>query len=632
MGVLGDAIAHIFDRAANQMVVIAGPPGSGKSATAIELAHKVGTRFRDGVLYFDFATAGEHPESVAELLKWALLELGVGEEIPDDPGMRRSMYAARTSGGSYVIVLDGVLSDSQVNALRPGPGTSLLLVTETRAVTRVTSGKLFVVDELAEQEALQIFAGVAGTDRVAAEHDAAREIVRLCDHLPLALVVAGSTVCRIARRHTTPLADIATRLRDERRRHTVFTPNVVFGAAYSALPGPVQRCYRALGLRCHGATMTAESMAAALDAQDWEAEDWLNVLADNHLIRAANDRYSVRELVVDHTREIDDRPATQRRDEEARLIHYWDVRITAADTLLAPARPWRPLLFPGLTAAAWFTDSQQARKWLLMSRRSIMSAAEYAVERGDGDIVVRWCVLLWPFYEKEKLLDDLLDLHTLGIRDTTDPITLAVLHMQIGYAHLWRRHFASAVVEFAKSLELSDNREVTGSALEGLGLAEFGQGDVTGARVSLRRNLEIARETGIARRIALAVFHLAKTEPADVALLLLTEARAAFLAEPTDEAENVAKVQYWQGRKFAERDDHAAAVLDYRAALGIMSDRRRVFDQAEIYVALAESTWSLGDAAEATRLFERAITLYLDSGFTDLAEQTRMNRDRLCAP
>nr|WP_232541502.1 NB-ARC domain-containing protein [Nocardia bovistercoris] len=630
------AVEHVLTGAAgNQTVVITGGPGAGKTATGVELVHRIGRHFSDGSLFFEFSGDAEQPESISQVLRWALAELGVpAEEIPDLPSALRSKYRAVTADKSLIVFLDGVVSDSQVRALRPGPGASLLLVTEARAVTPVDAEgvRLFVVEPLDEAAALRVLAGIVGADRVGAESAAAVEIVRLCGCLPLALSIVGSMIRRAALRTRAPLADTATRLRDERRHRSVLSLNMVFGAAYGALTEPARRCYRVLGLRSHGGVVSPSSVAAVLGAPEYEVEEWLIELADNHLIQATDDRYGVRELVARHSRDIDERASSEREAEEARLLRYYDERIAAADELLAPLRPWRRLLFSDNGGAPRFFDAGQARTWLSAERRCVRAAAEYAFDAGQWDLVVRWCVLLWPFHEKEKFLDDLLDLHRLGIeaaRNSANTLAEGVLHLQLGFARYWLREFDSAASAFTTAIGLTDNIELVASAYEGLGLAQLAAGDIEQARISLRHNEQLARRIDDPRRIALAVFHRAKAEAADIALPLLEESFAGFSALSVDETENLAKVRYWRGRKLAERDEIDSAVVELELALEVMSVRRRSFDQAEICTVLAEIAGRRADLGAASARFEQAIAIYANLGLDDLANRAREECERL---
>jgi hypothetical protein len=87
-----------------------------------------------------------------------------------------------------------------------------------------------------------------------------------------------------------------------------------------------------------------------------------------------------------------------------------------ADLRLAPGRPWRAIFFPDLpTAETGFAGAEQARAWLRTERANVRTALDLAADRGEDEQVVRWCVLLWSFYEKEKLVGDLLVTHAAGL-------------------------------------------------------------------------------------------------------------------------------------------------------------------------------------------------------------------------
>ncbi|MEV2225096.1 tetratricopeptide repeat protein [Nocardia vinacea] len=636
--VLRAATEHIVSGGVgNRTIVLAGAPGSGKTAAGVELAHRVRSYFADGDLYVQFPA--DHAVSESEVLLEVLLALGERrDDIPDRPNARQARYRALTADRSYLIFLDGVVSAQQVRALQPGSGASLLLVTESRPVTLANAARmrLYVLKPLDETAARDMLAGIVGAESMAAEPDAAAVVIALCDRLPLALSIVGAMVCRAGLRTQLPLAETVERLRDEHRRSSVLSTDMVFGAAYRYLSEPTRRCYRALGLRAHGGLVGVSALAATLDLPEYQVAESLIELADAHLVEEfVRHRYAVRELVRAHARDIDDRPGAQRLVEENRLLEYYDAGIAAADALIAPSRPWRASLFPELSRdATIFGDATQAREWLRDERRSIRAAVEYAYEAERHDLIVRWCVLLWPFQEKEKHLTDLLALHRLGIiaaRNLANSAAESLLHTQLGFAHYWLHELDTAATEFTAAIEAATTSELEASALEGLGLVRLAQGRRSAALDLLRRNYDRAREIGDPRRVVLATFHLAKAEAPEQALRLLAQAAIGFAELPGDEAENAAKVQFWRGRKLMERGQFEEAAETLATAMAVMSTRNRSFDEAEICSVLGDIAGGQGDHRQARAQYERALAIYSELCFAELIAETQTKLDQLQA-
>lgn len=620
----------------NRTVVLAGEPGIGKTAFGVELAHRMRRYYADGELYLAFGGT-EQPDHPDDVLGLALRGLGEpAEDIPTQRGARQARYRALTRNRSMVVFLDGVVTEQQVRALLPGEGSSLVVVTEARPASPVDAAgmELFVVERMDEIAARQLLESIAGSARCAAEPDAVTALIALCDRLPQALRIVGTMVCRAAsHRIDRPLADTVDRLRDETRRRTALSLERVYGAAYRSLPEQTRRCYRALGLRAHGGSVSAVSLAAVLDMPEAEVAELLIELTDMYLIEPQPDRrYRVRELVRRHAAEVDDRAAADRLADEYRLVEFYDRQILAADTLIAPARPWRSLLLceSGATSAQ-FDSAERARAWLWRERNAILAAAEFLDDLGDQHFPQRWAVLLWAFYEKEKILDDLRVLHRWGLAAAARagrPDVVSLLHTQLGFGHVWAGDLEPAAAEFAAGAREVTRPDLEASAVEGLGLVRLEQGRVTEARDLLRRNAELAEQIADRRRILLATFHLAKAESPQAALALLDIAGPGFAAEPADEADNEAKVRYWRGRKLAELGELDDAATELELALSMMVDRGRSFDQAEIAVALAGVALRRGGSDLARGHLDRAVAIYDRLGLTSFAQRARVLLDQ----
>jgi tetratricopeptide (TPR) repeat protein len=126
-------------------------------------------------------------------------------------GLYRSLLADR----AILVVLDDALDEAQVRPLLPGGGRSGVLITSRGRLVGLEGATLLDLDVLGIDEAVELLARVAGSERVAAELGAARDIARLCGGLPLAVRTAGA---RLAGRVSWPIAHLADRLRDERQR------------------------------------------------------------------------------------------------------------------------------------------------------------------------------------------------------------------------------------------------------------------------------------------------------------------------------------------------------------------------------------------------------------------------------
>ncbi len=289
--------------------VVTGPPGVGKTALAVHVAHRLRSSFPDGQLYADLRGTAA-PPAPAELLARFLIALGVdGRTLPREADERTALFRSVLADRRVLLILDDAADEAQVRPLLPGVPGCGVLVTSRRAL-----GGLGVdhvgLDPLEPESALMLLARLAGHRRVAAEPNAAAEILECCDRLPLALRIAGT---RLAMRPHRSLGHLAGLLRPDRRR----LDELVLGdlsvrdglaTSYGALPPELRRTFRLLGV-LDSPDIAAWICAAALDIGVGEAEARIEELVDARLLTlhgASTDggfRYRFGELVRLYARE-----------------------------------------------------------------------------------------------------------------------------------------------------------------------------------------------------------------------------------------------------------------------------------------------------------------------------------------
>lgn len=271
------------------VVAVSGQPGVGKSALAVHVAHLLRDRFPDGVLHACLWESPAAPLDPAEVLGRFLRALGVpGAAIPDSTPERTALYRSALVGRRVLVVLDDARDERQVRPLLPGgPGRACLITGRVRltALEGVRHVDLGVLDE---PGSLALLERLVGRERLASEPDRARELVRLCDHLPLAVRVAGA---RLAARPDWPLARLVDRLRRPREvlDELVAGDLEVRGSlavSYAGLAEPERAALRALGWL--GVPDFAASLVAVLLGVPVErAEDLVDALVRARLVDVA---------------------------------------------------------------------------------------------------------------------------------------------------------------------------------------------------------------------------------------------------------------------------------------------------------------------------------------------------------
>ncbi|MEU6786914.1 BTAD domain-containing putative transcriptional regulator [Nonomuraea angiospora] len=197
-------------------VVITGGGGMGKSALAVHLAHRLRDHFPGGQLYVDLqGSRGEwKPLPPAAALSRMLRALGVPPSgVPAETAEAAARFRSLTTGRDMLVLLDNAVDAAQVEPLLPGDGCTVLVTSRRSLATLVCA--VHHLNTLSGQESLAMLSGLAGGERVAADHEAALRIVRHCEGLPLAVRIAAA---RLSSRPRWPLRWLADRLENEQSR------------------------------------------------------------------------------------------------------------------------------------------------------------------------------------------------------------------------------------------------------------------------------------------------------------------------------------------------------------------------------------------------------------------------------
>jgi DNA-binding SARP family transcriptional activator len=271
-----------------RIIALSGLPGAGKTAVATRAAHRVRDLFGDGQLFADLRGSTERPADPAEVLHGFLRAGGVPPgQIPHDLDEAAQLFRDWTAPRSVLLLLDDAYSAAQVRWLLPR-GTRCAAIVTSRSVLPDLAGAAAVrLDMLSTEEAVALLASLAGHDRVARERGAAREIVRLCGLLPLAVCVAG---IRLAGIRGWRLSRLAALLDDPRRRLAELRLRGLdvqsrFEVSYSRLGGPEKSTFRLLSV-LREESFPADRVAGMLGCGPAIAEEFLSALVDGHLLVA----------------------------------------------------------------------------------------------------------------------------------------------------------------------------------------------------------------------------------------------------------------------------------------------------------------------------------------------------------
>lgn len=296
------AVEHLLaalDADSPQIVVSAmsGLGGVGKTALALHAGHRVRHRYPDGQLHVDLGGTSADPVEPEEVLGRFLRALGIGA-VPDGLDKRAALYRSLLAGRQVLVLLDNAADGRQVSPLLPGtPGCAALVTSRVRL--SLPSARAFELDVFSDEEALALLSRIVGPARIAAEPEAAAELVAACGRLPLAVRIVGA---RLAQRPVWTVAGLVDRLTEEQHRLGQIkigdlAVDATFRLSYDQLPPDLARAFRLASL-AEGPVFSVPMAASLLDRDERRTEALLEQLVDVGLLEPSGEhRYRYHDLL-----------------------------------------------------------------------------------------------------------------------------------------------------------------------------------------------------------------------------------------------------------------------------------------------------------------------------------------------
>jgi DNA-binding SARP family transcriptional activator/tetratricopeptide (TPR) repeat protein len=302
-----DALAELLDRPADRVrvAVVSGPAGVGKTTTVLEAAHRARALFPDGQLFAEGTSAGV-AVAARDVLGTFLRDLGIGgDDIPSSLADRAALFRSICARRRLLIVVDDAHAADQITALLPGAGECAVLVTSRRRLA-LPANLSVDLDVISTVESRALLATLVGSERLAAEPEAATAIVETCAGSPLALLIVGG---RLATRPSWPLAHLRDRLAGPGRLAELRLDGRSVSAALDATSGTLDPAdearFRELGALPID-VVDVETAAALWEVGRDEARDLLEELCDVRLLEpSAPEFYVWHDLIGSYLR---DRP------------------------------------------------------------------------------------------------------------------------------------------------------------------------------------------------------------------------------------------------------------------------------------------------------------------------------------
>ncbi|MFI7615730.1 AfsR/SARP family transcriptional regulator [Nonomuraea terrae] len=364
------------------LVAISGIGGVGKTALAVHVAHLLDEAFPDGQLYADLRGYSDEATAPESALGGFLRALGIPPDvIPEGLAERSALYRSILADRRILVLLDNAHDAEQVSPLLPGSAGCAAVVTSRVKLADLPSARLVDLDVMEPDEALSLFAAVAGAERVSAEHGAAMDVVAACGFLPLAVRIVAA---RLAARPSWTVASLVPRLADEQRRLDelkvgTMAVEATFALGYGQLDPAQARAFRLLSLP-NGPDISAGAAAAVLSLSAFEAEEVLESLVDASLLEAPGPgRYRFHDLLKLFARRVLDRTERPQAKTMAlrRLLGFYLASAQSAHRLA-----YEGSMIPGnlvvVGSGRAFDTADEAVAWLLAEGDSLFAAINQA--------------------------------------------------------------------------------------------------------------------------------------------------------------------------------------------------------------------------------------------------------------
>jgi len=382
---------------ANTVIISAvhGTAGVGKTALAVYWAHRVADDFPDGQLYVNlrgFDPDGQVMTS-AEAVRRFLDALGVpADRIPPDPDAQSALYRSELAGRRMLVVLDNARDSAQIRPLLPNASSCLVLITSRNQLSGLVATNRahpIRLDLPTPAEARQMLACRLGAQRLAAEPEAASEIIEACARLPLALAVVAA---RAALNPDLPLSTLAGELRDASTRLDMLSTDdpaacvrTVFSWSYQTLTPDAARLFRLLGIH-PGPEFSAPAAASLAGIPRSRVRNLLAELTGaNLLVEVTYGRYTFHDLLRAYASGLAQAHDSdgQRYAATHRILDHYLHTAYAADRLLDPSR--EPITLQPHhhdVAPERPTDHAQAMAWFAQEHPVLITAVSHAAAGG----------------------------------------------------------------------------------------------------------------------------------------------------------------------------------------------------------------------------------------------------------
>ncbi|WP_055516486.1 tetratricopeptide repeat protein, partial [Streptomyces aurantiacus] len=621
---------------APQVLVVSGLAGVGKTTFATQWLYEQASSFTDGQFYADLggqATDEESgPVSPAVVLEAFLVALGASS-VPAGIAQRSALWRSMTSGLRLAVLLDSAFTAAQVRPLLLGTPTGLTVVTSRSTLTglRIDGASVHRLEGLPADSAVELLA-VGGGTRVAREPTAAREVVRLCGRLPLAVALASAQLALRPHRSVSALADSLSRGQGAVATLRVDGEAVMRTAldmSYDILPDESRALYRRMGLLPADRHDLSLLTALADDGQGSRDTGHAADLAVHALVEAnlleetGPGTYRFHDLVQPHARHLGEELENPgRRERTLRCFVDWCLSTAAsAESILTPSHRLPGHDLPAETVPPAPLDGpEEALAWLDEHRNNLMGAVRHSARVGWHTSCWRLTDLAWPLFLRLRPSEMWIEAHRLGLEaarrsGTRQGEGRMLTSGAIGLRNAGRYPEAADWYRQALEMATADNDvRQQAQAASGLGHISLLTHRLDEAHDHFEHALRLRESIGYRRGAALSRRRLGETAMAggDLATAAEQLRRAGTELDSLGETYEATRVLALLGHVLDSGGDRAEGVRRLRDALARFRAgvARSEHWEARCLEWLGQAAESRGDHVESVRHYEAARDLF----------------------